>query len=87
MRSLTLKPRIILVLQSHMLWKIPVKIVPIVDAQLLFDSHLYQLMCFCKNGKNRISTIAITKIYKLRFELINYPVFIRSDPQRLFPIS
>ena len=34
-----------------------------------------------KIDKNRISTIAITKIYKLRFELINYPfVFTKSDP-------
>jgi len=37
--KMTLLIKTILVLQSYMLWKILVKIVTILDVQLLFDSH------------------------------------------------
>ena len=62
----------ILVLQLYMLWKIPMKILvlwPLSCCLTIICANRCQ--CVVKMEKNRILTIA-TKIYKLRFELINY---------------
>jgi len=55
-------------LQSYILQE-TVKIVVILDAEVVVWCQY-----FCKNGKNRISTIAIIKIYELRFELTTHRI-------------